>query len=362
MADTVISGKKAVRERMACALSARTSSVTVDRYKYSGDKRTVQCAGEWEGKKVFAKIFLVDPYPIPIHFIPPWETPSSVATPAREIGDQIESEWEMTLKMRAFSNGRCVPAPLGKSVPARVIVWEEMKGDRLDHAVKWSRWNSPMADRGREALYQAGTWLRKLHEASNQGSQTIEVSRLVSVAIGLSSQTKRNTSPYDRTVSKILDNLLSQIGGAGTFTVPVALSHGDFALVNIFWDNASCRLGIIDFELSGFRPIYYDLFALTSDLRSQLLNPFIPKAVILSCERSFWHGYGTISTELLMFVKCLALARTFYYSLSRLQSRRERKGWIAGFNARLYRTFLERRIITQRLDLPFAFAPSAYRE
>ena len=150
-----------------------------------------------------------------------------------------------------------------------------------------------------------------------------------------------------------------EMGETGSFEVPVALTHGDFCLANLLWKATGKQLAVIDFELSGFRPVYYDLFALISDLRAMLLNPMIPKSVIQLWEESFWRGYGETSTEVTAFVKGLALARVFYYHFSRLLTRRERKGLIGGINAQLYRTFLEDRIITQRLDLPPDFVHSS---
>lgn len=361
-ADIVLKGTDDVRERIACALSARTGSVTVGRYGYSMSRLTARCSGNWEGKRFFAKILLANPYPIPARFSEPWEPPHSSAMPVRDIKEQIETEWNMALQMRALSGGRSVPAPLGKSFSARTIVWEEVSGISLIRAMKWSRWKNSMAKAGTRALFQAGTWLRNVHEASCRGMQLVDVPHLIRIANGLGPQTDESASKYDRIASRILDALLTQLGGTGTFVVPVALTHGDFCLSNLLWDNARWQLGVIDFELSSLRPIYYDLFALLSHLRSGFLNPLIPKSVLLSWEESFWWGYGPVSAQVAAFVKALAFARIFYYNLSRLQTRRERKGWLGGVNARLYRTFLERTIIARRLDLPFAFGCSAGTE
>ena len=215
-----------------------------------------------------------------------------------------------------------------------------------------------MANAGAEALLKAGSWLRCVHEASQQGMEVIEARDLIQTAIGLSRQQQRNSGHYESMALKILEDWLRERGTTNSFNVPRALTHGDFCLSNLLWKTEEKQLAVIDFELSGFRPIYYDLFALIADLRAMLLNPLIPKSVILSWEQSFWQGYGPTSTEVLAFVKALALARVFYYHFSRLLTRRERKGLIGGINAQLYRTFLEGRIITQRLDMPRDLAHS----
>jgi len=356
--DLALAGRNDIRERIACALSAKTKSVTVDRYGYNMSKLAACCTGKWEGKRLFAKILLADPYPIPPRFRTPWEAAPGTAVPVRTITGQIDTEWNMTLRMRRFSGGRSVPTPLGRSLAARTIVWEEAGGTCLIRALKWSRWKSSMARAGAEALFQAGAWLRRVHKASYHGMEIIEARDLIQTASGLSRQKQRDAWHYKTMASRILEASLMEIGEAGKFLGPVALTHGDFCLSNLLWETTGRRLAVIDFELSGFRPTYFDLFALIADLRSALLNPLIPKSVIQSWEQSFLQGYGPIPAQAMAFVKALALARVFYHHFPRLLTRRERKGWIGGINAQLYRTFLEGPVIAQRLDLPPDFALS----
>lgn len=346
----MLRGPNEIRERIACALCARTQSVTVNRYGYNATKFAVCCSGNWNGKRLFAKILLADPYPIPPRFRTPWESPHTTM-PVRTITEQIDNEWEMAIKMRRLSGGRSVPAPLGRSLAARTIVWEEAGGTPLARALKWSRWKSLLARGGAEALFKAGCWLRSIHEVSHVGTETIEARDLIQTAIRSSRQKQRDDGHYEHLASKILEASLTAMGKTGNFEVPVALTHGDFCLSNLLWKTTGKQLVVVDFELSGLRPVYYDLFALIADLRAKLLNPMVPKSVIQSWEQSFWRGYGTTSREVVAFVKTLAHARLFYYHFSRLLTRRKRKGLIGGINAQLYRTFLEDRIITQRLDL-----------
>jgi Phosphotransferase enzyme family len=348
----MLRGSNDIRERIACALCARSQSVTIDRYGYNTSRLAVCCSGKWKGKRLFAKILLADPYPIPPRFRTPWEATPRASVPVRTVTEQIDTEWNMTLRMLRLSGGRSVPVPLGRSMAARTIVWEEAAGTSLVRALKWSRWRSSMAKAGAEALLKAGNWLRGVHEASQQGTEVIEARDLIQTAIGLSRQKQKSNGHYENVASKLLEGWLRERGANDSFKVPLALTHGDFCLSNLLWKTGGKQLAVIDFELSGFRAVYYDLFALIADLRAMLLNPLIPKSVILSWEQSFWQGYGPTSPEVLEFVKALALARIFYYHFSRLQTRRERKGLVGGINAQLYRTFLEGRIITQRLDLP----------
>lgn len=351
-------GSNDVRERIACALCARTQSVVVERYGYNTSKLAVCCSGAWNGKRLFAKILLADPYPVPPRFRAPWEAPSRNSVPVRAITEQIDAEWNMTLKMLRLSGGRSVPVPMGRSLSARTIVWEEAGGVPLVRALKWSGWRSSIAKAGAEALLKAGSWLRGVHDASHEGTEVVEARDLIQTVIESSRQKQDDAGHYESVASKILEAWLTKRAVGDSFKVPVALTHGDFCLSNLLWNAPERQLAVIDFELSGFRPTYYDLFALVADLRAMLLNPLIPKSVIHSWENSFWEGYGSTPTDVLEFVKALALARVFYYHFSRLLTRRERKGLIGGINAQLYRTFLEGRVITQRLDLPGDFARS----
>jgi phosphotransferase family enzyme len=356
--EMTVRGSNDIRERIACALCARTQSVVVERYGYNTSKLAVCCSGAWKEKRLFAKILLADPYPVPPRFRAPWEAPSRNLVPVRAVTEQIDAEWNMTLKMLRLSGGRSVPVPMGRSLEARTIVWEEARGIPLVRALKWSSWRRSVAKAGAEALLKAGTWLRGVHDASENGTEVVEARDLIQTVIESSRHRQDDAGHYESVASKILENWLTNRAAGASFKVPVALTHGDFCLSNLLWNTADKQLAVIDFELSGLRPTYYDLFALIADLRAMLLNPLIPKSVIHSWEESFWEGYGSTPVEVLEFVKALALARVFYYHFSRLLTRRERKGLIGGINAQLYRTFLEGRVITQRLDLPPDFVRS----
>lgn len=344
-------GTADIKERVACALSVMPGELGMIRYRYSLVKTALQCRGEWNGKRFFAKILLADPYPIPERFSAPWEVSRGAPEPARPIRDQIETEWYMTLKMRKLSRDECVPAPLGRSIPARTIVWEEASGTPLVRLVKWSRWKRAIVPEGARTLFQAGRWLRKVHDASRQGDETIDMRDLINHARNFALQKGAHVSDYDRAVPKILEASLPEIGDT-PLPIPVTFTHGDFCLSNLIEGNANCRLAVIDFELCGIRPVYHDLFGLVSELYSQFLNPLVPKFVIESWEEAFWAGYGSTAPRMRAFVRTLALARIFYHDLFRLLTRRRRKGWIAGLNAQLFRMFLEPTVLARRLDLP----------
>jgi len=344
-----------VKDRVACALSIRSDDLAISRFGHSPSRLAARCTGEWKGRRFFAKILLADPYPIPDRFGAPWDSSSSSVVPTRPVSQQIEVEWEMTNRMRTLAGGECVPEPLGKSISARTIVWEEARGVRLDRAVRWSRWKRSFAEQGIHAMLRAGGWLRKVHDASDAGIETVDMSVLISRASEFARENGPRVSDYERAVPKVLEAALPEIGS--NFHVPVAFTHGDFCLSNLISESANGHVAVIDFELCGVRPVYHDLFALLSELYSQFLNPLVPKIVIQAWERAFWEGYGPASAEIKAFARALALARIFYHDLYRLLTRRERKGWIAGLNAQLYRVLVEPIVLTRRLGLPPEICP-----
>ena len=126
-----IEGTPDVKGRVSCALGADPSEVAIANFGYSPSRNVARCTGHWKERRFFAKLFLADPHPVAARFSAPWEVPRSKPEPTRAVEDQIETEWYMTHKMHQLSRGCCVPAPLGKSIQARTVVWEEAEGTPL---------------------------------------------------------------------------------------------------------------------------------------------------------------------------------------------------------------------------------------
>src|SRR5207248_7632474 len=126
--------------------------------------------------------------------------------------------------------------------------------------------------------------------------------------------------------------------GTPELKLPVALSHGDFMLANLVWNKDRRQMYVVDFE--NFCPAVFcqDQLSMIYDLRSQLLNPLVPKQLILSLEKEFWAGYGPVDQSVLAFVNGVASARVFYFHLPRALNKRLNKGGLAGAVASLYKT------------------------
>jgi hypothetical protein len=301
------------------------------------------------GKRFFAKIFLADPYPVAPRVPLPWEA-LTVDKNSRSIGDQVEREWNMANEFRLLAAPGSVPAPLGKSTTARTIVWEEVSGIRLDHFVRRSRWLDPKGKTAMLALFQAGAWLRGIHDASARGNEGIDILTVGEATRNLVEKQGLSASKHANFGCHLLEKALAPLGIAEKLLVPAALSHGDFSLSNLMWSKAMDQLFVFDFEHSDRRSICHDLVTIMFDFRVQLLNPLIPKRVILSLEKSFWAGYGPIPRETRVLVQAVALSRIFYQALPRLSTRRKRRGRLAGLYATIYRRFFEDFVITRRLN------------
>jgi O-antigen/teichoic acid export membrane protein len=344
-----------IREKVASALNTSPSSVAVDRWRFSGEPCVLlHCRGSWVGGRFFAKILLADPYPNELRVALPLGDGVSLDTQHRPVEMQIENEWNMTKELGALGGPGFVPAPLAKSIKGRTLVWEEVAGIRLDYLVRNCRWADPRGNTTEAALFQAGRWLRRVHDGSFRGSEIVDMGA-VSEGIRELGQQNGATSPSRYTLGalQLLQTARAAVG-EDKLEFPVVLSHGDFLLPNLLWNKTSRQLLVFDFEHCGYRNACHDLMAMVFSLRSQLLNPLVPKSAIKRAEESFWNGYGSVSPAMLAFTGAMASARILYASLPRLATRRKRRGWIAGMNAALYKAVFETFVITRRLGVTIA--------
>ncbi len=254
----------------------------------------------------------------------------------------------MTQQLRALVGPSYVPEPLGKSLTTSTIVWEEATGVRLNDTLKRTHWVVWKGTTG-TALFQVGTWLRKLHDASPCGEESVEFTAVIRAVSESLTGRGLGSSPYASMALQPLEAARREIGQK-RLLVPRVLSHGDFSLANLVWDKKAGRLFVIDFEDFTPRTLLHDLVSIVSELRVLLLNPLVRKPVILDLEESFWEGYGNISPSTLMFINAAALSRIFYYFLPRLSERRQRRGRLAGATTSVYKAFFETFMISRCLE------------
>lgn len=335
-----------LRERIASALQARSTDVMVQRRRLSPGGRSIQCwgccgergSGRLKGVRFFAKVLLLDPYPIVFKLTAPWERGLGDDPPIRPLDEQIDVEWNTTAQLRALV-GDSVPVPLGCSKAARTIVWQDAQAAWVIRTVKRSRWMDPKGSEGTAALFQAGAWLRRVHDTSSVGNETVNVSQAVRAIRGAVEKARQTGSPYGNSVIRVLDEAVARTDGK--LAAPKALGHGDFTLANLMWDQRARRLFVIDYENFAYRSICYDLLTMVFDIRLQLLNPLVPQRAPVALETAFWDGYGPISDELRCFISTVASSQIFCDFLPRMSARRTRRGWLAGATTRVYKALFE---------------------
>jgi hypothetical protein len=340
-----------IQHRVGSALGVDPAQVSVDSCRSSQSGWILKCTGNVQGRRFFAKIYLVDQYPVYPRFAVAGDESASQGSLARAVDNQIETEWNMTHQMRALVGDSCIPAPLGKSIEKRIFVSVEVKGTRLDHLMKWSRWDESRAKSCEIAMFRAGALLRKAHERSFQRIETVDPLEVMQKIRNYLRVKGLESTKYATLALKPVEAARQQLRGRAKLNVPFALNHGDFSLPNLIWDSINRRIWLVDFELSGYKTILHDLGTIIFSLRANLMNP-LASHTTLNFERAFWAGYGLISEDIIAFVNAVASSRIFYYLFPKLLTRRERRGWLAGVTASAYRALFERSVIERILTIP----------
>ena len=199
------------------------------------------------------------------------------------------------------------------------------------------------------AIYQAGAWLRALHESSTQGCETIEFVEVANALRGLIRRKKLEGTLYGVWALRALELLARHRGPRSSFHMPVALNHGDFSLPNLIWDRYREHLWVVDFELSARKSILHDLCAMIFELRKPLLYPPTSELTVRLLESAFWAGYGAIAEDFFVFVSALATARLFYMSFPRILTLPERRGWRGWLKATVYKALFHRYVTARVL-------------
>ena len=330
------------RGRVASALNTSTSLVSIESHCIGSVGWVLRCTGKADGTQFFAKILLVDPFPVPPRYATPWEELASPEKPQRPVEEQIAAEWRMVREMRSLVGSESIPAPLGYSLDHRTLVFEEVRGTRLDRFVSWAWSKGQKLKSTLAAIFRAGVWLRRVHEFSAQGCETLELLDIEESLHALIRKKELEGTHNGEWALKAIELLARNLGPRTSFHVPVALNHGDFSLPNLIWDSDHEHLWVVDFEPSERKVVLHDLCTIIFELRKPLLYPFTPQETVQICERAFWAGYGAIPEDLFVCVNALATARLFYHSLPRISTLPQRRGWKGWLKATLYKGLFQR--------------------
>jgi hypothetical protein len=303
------------------------------------------------GKGFFAKTLITDPYQVTPRISVPWDDSNSINPTLRTIAEQIEVEWSTTHQLRRLLNATNLPEPIGRSIAAKTIVWGDVHCGSFNEFVKRPRLfgsGNPVFVKG---LSAAGAWLRSLHERSANGRSVII--DLGEMRQGLQAHMRQNglmSFSYAKRALQALDTAINEIGRT-VFEAPAVWSHGDFMMTNLLWNGNSGDLFVVDFENFAPSSICQDLLSIVFDFRSQLLNPLIPRRLIVGLEKAFWDGYGPVAKEVRAFVNGVASSRVFYYHLPRVLSSRKKQGGWAAAGASVYETFFQSSMLARSLQI-----------
>jgi aminoglycoside phosphotransferase (APT) family kinase protein len=198
-------------------------------------------------------------------------------------------------------------------------------------------------------MKSAGEWLRALHERSTIGRNVIV--DIGEMRQGLRSRMRQNGTmslPYAKRALQALETAIQEIGKT-VFETQCVLSHGDYMMTNLLWTGHSNQLVVVDFENFAPGSVCQDLLSIIFDFRSQLLNPLIPRRLIMGLENAFWEGYGPVAKEVRAFVNGVASSRVFYYHLPRALSTRKKQGGWSAAAASVYETFFQSSMLARCL-------------
>jgi aminoglycoside phosphotransferase (APT) family kinase protein len=344
--------REEIRSRVATAMNVKSHFVQVEGHSALSSDLLLRCWGKVGQTRFFAKIYLVDPYPITPRFAAPEEELSSTDQTERPVEDQIVAEWNMVQEIRRQLGSQGVPAPLGHSLGERTIVYEQVRGERLDHLVKKGRLGPRDAESVETALFQSGAWLRKLHSTSCQAYETLHLTAVADALRELMRERGLERTQYAALAERALESARPGLWPESSVRVPVALNHGDYSLPNLIWDGSRRYLWVLDFEFSTRRAIVHDLGMMAFELKRLLLYPWASSSTVLRWEESFWAGYGEVSESLFAIVNALAGARIFYHTFPKLLTWRKTRGLWAGMKASIYSRVFEPFVVRRILGMP----------
>src|SRR5690348_14164619 len=219
-----------IRGRVASAMNINPNLVNVDHHEASASGLVRQCWGSAGGTNFFAKILLVDPYPVIPRFATPWDELAIPEKPERPVKDQVAIEWKMAQEMLCIVGARNIPALLGRSVKDRILVFEKVDGSRLDRLVKWGRPQSRKVKSVETAMFHAGKWLKMVHTSSFLRYETINIEEIYAALHRVIQSKGIESTRHADLALRALEIAAGDLKAHTPLRVPLALNHGDFSL------------------------------------------------------------------------------------------------------------------------------------
>jgi hypothetical protein len=326
-------------QAVAAALGLADGQVVVGNEKCVWDERSIKFTGHADGDEFFAKLLMVDPYPV--NLAVPWQRALVTSAQARSATEQVKREASARSELSRLMNVSAIPRCIGSSAQLRTIVWERVSGTSVLGLLRRSRLFDPQGKTCRSIAFEAGEWLRQLHDSTRRGVQELKVCESLN-AVLRAILAKRNSASAKHAIELVRS--CAERAGASLLT-PVGRNHGDFTLVNLIWNQPARQLRVIDFENSEYGATWQDLASITFSLQKQLLNPLVPVQTVRGMEHSFWRGYGEIAPELFSFIQALAASKILVDCPERLGKSGEGRMWTREIAGSLYASFVQTKLM-----------------
>lgn len=234
-----------------------------------------------------------------------------------------------------------VPRPLDYFPEFSALVTESIQGRSLHHLFRTFR-SLPGIDKGvLRLVYQCGQWLRKFHDATAIGSETLNLDykfglirpKLISL----------RSAGFRLDLCEELEGRLESLGDEiRRVKFPMAAVHGDFTVDNVLFDGE--RIVTIDLGGKDRNAIHHDISTFLNSLALVGLTWPIRRSVLVKSRQQFLSGYfgsAEYFSKAIGFLRLVGLLSVALEIISRRRDQVLLRWWIQPYFARLLREMLE---------------------
>lgn len=320
-------GRHVVTAKVATLLGVPPADVTVHWVRAAERTTAVLARVRVGGEDRMAKVFTEDTSEHRAPRVFPTKEFLAPRRPRVRTPTLVATEWEALQTVGRLLPARAVPAAVARDECALVTSW--VSGTSLAQILSTSGrriGRSGMAE-AREAFRHAGKLLRTLHEARPLGNVRLSLREYEANLDLLRRQADRWSAENVSVATRLLEAAMDR-WGAQTPPIPVVLTHGDYSLSNVLWDDERRAIRIIDLEHVAARPALHDLTVMVANLWAKLIDPTFARDHVLQLEEAFWAGYDPSAPETVQLARGFAAVWVFSRFAARVRARR-RKHWVA---------------------------------
>lgn len=186
-----------------------------------------------------------------------------------------------------------VPRPVGLFIDQEAIVTEEWGGVTLDKVM--SRCARHLASNFRVleiACRRSGEWLKIFHDLTYKSEGVLEKIGLIDYCkVRLDYLAKQGHSGLGPNQAHAIKNAIERlVDEADSEQVVIAGCHNDFSFNNILVDAG--KIGVIDFTMYDYQPVYYDVFSFSTKIELMKLDPQFSPRRLAKLNDVFLTAYG----------------------------------------------------------------------